>query len=408
VIGAIVGSQGYDRVEKNLLASRTSFFRGSRIVEIARLASKHRAIDLAMGSPETPVVDLLKQAAMQAIDQDVNQYANMWGAKPLREAIAEKVRNHLSIRLDPETEITVTCGATEAMLNALLVICEPGDEVILFEPFYENYLPAIRLAGAIPRFVSIRPPDWNFALSDLKRAFGARTKAVIINTPNNPTGKVFRQEELRAIADLCHRWNVVCITDEIYEHLVFDGLEHRSMIQFEDMRDRTVVISGLSKTYNLTGWRVGYLIAPAQITHLAREIHECVTAGAPAPLQAAGITAMHLPSSYYQELQRGYQSLRDRLVDLLKPLGFVCYKPQGAYYLMTDIEGFGFESAVEFVSFLIKEVGIAAVPGYTFYADPTAGKTKVRFCFGKAAATLEAAAQRLATFESALHGIVRS
>ncbi len=386
----------FELIHRKFISSRTEQFIGSVITQIAHMGLDHKAIDLALGAPDFPAPKEVKDAAVQAIHSNINQYANMWGAKLLRNAIVEKVGRYLNIEINPETEVTVTCGATEAMLNVMMTVIEPGDEVIVFEPFYENHVSAASLSGAVLRYVPLHPPEWGFNEQDLAETFNPRTKAIILITPNNPTGKVFSREELRFVADLCHQWNVLCVTDELYEHIVFDGVTHISMIQLSDMRDRTILVNSLSKTYNVTGWRLGYIIAPPEITSVIRRLHEFTTAGASAPLQAAGVIALQLPDSYYQNLRRDIQKRRDRLMHILEPLGFRCYRPQGAYYLMADISSFGFANDIDFAGFLIKEIGVAAVPSGSFYSNPSDGRTMVRFCFSKADATLTTAEQRLA------------
>lgn len=366
------------------------------LAHIMRLAAEHNAVNLALGAPDFPAPDELKQAAAQAILGDFNQYTNTWGYKPLREAIAQTIRRRAGIDLDADTELTVTCGTTEAMLDVLMTLTDPGDEIIVFEPFYENYILAARLCGVTARYVTLHRPDWRFDERELATAFTSRTKAILLNTPNNPTGKVFSREELQCIARLCRRWGVLCVSDEIYEHMVFDDAEHLSPIQLPDMRDRTLVVSGLSKTYTATGWRIGYVIGPPAITQVIRRVHDCATAGAPAPLQLAGVTAYSLDESYYHQLRQDYQARRDRLIRLLNAVGFQCYTPQGAFYLMADISRFGFADESDFVTFLIKELRVAAAPGSCFYAQPAKPTGMVRFCFGKADQTLSLVEERLA------------
>ena len=304
------------------------------------------------------------------------------------------------VPVDPETEVTVCCGSTEAMVSTLLAICNPGDEVIVFEPFYENYGPDSVLSGARPCFVKLRPPgspdgEWSFDPQELRSAFHPQTKAIIVNTPNNPTGKVFTQAELELIRGLCVEFNVLCITDEIYEHILYDGTKHVSMASLDEMKERTVTINSLSKTYSVTGWRVGWTIAPPTITNAIRKVHDFLTVGAPAPLQAAGATALDLPPVYYQNLAEAYRKRRDKLIPILTEAGFRCFRPRGAYYVMTDISAFGYADDVTFVKYLVKEIGVAAVPGSSFYRDPRDGAQQVRFAFCKKDETLDAAAQRL-------------
>jgi len=376
---------------------RAAQFTESVIREMTRLAQLHGAINLSQGFPDFPAPDEVKQAACEAIAADVNQYAVTWGARPLRDAIARDVTRRHGIAVDPDAQITVCCGATEAMMATLLGAVNPEDEVIVFEPFYENYGPDAILSGASPRFVRLHEPDWHIDFDELAAAFNPRTRAIIINTPNNPTGKVFTREELEGIAALCRRFDVLAVTDEIYEHIVFDGRTHVAMASIEGMADRTVTINGLSKTFSVTGWRVGWAIAPAPLTGAIRKVHDFLTVGAPAPLQAAGAVALSLPDSYYQELAQAYQARRDLLLEILTRRGFTCYPPAGAYYVMTDIGGFGYESDVEFARYLVSEIGVAAVPGSSFYSTPDGGRTKLRFCFSKKDETMRAADERMAT-----------
>lgn len=368
---------------------------GSAIASIGRLAKEYKAIDLAFGAPEFSTPTALKQAAVGAIDDNINQYAPLWGIGQLREAIAKKINSSMNVTVDPDREVTVTCGATEAMQNVMMTIIEPGDEIVVFAPFYENHVAAARFHGAIVRYVPLHPTAWSFDRQVLEAAFSDRTKAIVLNTPNNPTGKVFTREELQEIADLCLKWQVLCVTDEIYEHIVFDGRQHLSMLQIEEMRSQVIVVNSLSKSYHVTGWRIGYAIAPPEITDVLRDLHEITTAGAPAPLQIAGVAALQLPDSYYQSFREEIQQKRDRLLQILTGLGFVCYQPQGAYYIMADIGSFGFISDKEFATFLIKEIGVAAVPGSIFYSKEYQQNNLVRFCFCKLDSTIDAAELRL-------------
>jgi len=320
----------------------------------------------------------------------------------LRDAIARKFERTQGVRVDPEREITVCCGSTEAMMASMMGIINPGDEVVIFEPHYENYGPDAILSGATPRFVQLRPPDWSFDRDDLARAFGPRTKAIIVNTPNNPTGKVFTRSELELIRDLCVEFNVLAITDEIYEHILYDSARHISMAALEGMRERTVTINGLSKTYSVTGWRVGWAVAPPAITDAIRKVHDFLTVGAPAPLQQAGAAALALPAGYYQALAEAYRKRRDRLVPVLDEVGFRCFRPRGAYYVMTDIGAFGFENDLKFTKYLVKEIGVAVVPGSSFYNDPRDGAQQVRFAFCKRDETLDEAARRLRNLKPGL------
>lgn len=384
-----------ERIQRKKTSRKTDRFTESVIREMTRLAMEYDAINLAQGFTDFPAPEEIKRAAIEAIRADINQYAITWGARAFREAIAEKVRWYLGLEVDPEREITVTCGSTEAMIASMLAVVDPGDEVIIFEPFYENYGPDAILAEARPRYVPLYPPDWHFDPDELRAAFTPRTKAIVINTPNNPTGKVFTREELELIAALCHEWDVIAITDEIYEHILYDGAEHIAIATLPGMRERTITINGLSKTYSVTGWRIGYAIAPPELTAAIRKVHDFLTVGAAAPLQEAGAVALRLPRSYYERLAAEYAARRDRLLRALEAAGFGVYKPRGAYYIMTDISRFGFEDDVTFAQYLVREIGVAVVPGSSFYENPEKGRQQVRFCFCKTEATLEAAAERL-------------
>jgi aminotransferase len=381
---------------KQMLSAKAARFTESVIREMTRLAMRYGAVNLAQGFPDFPAPAEIKRAAQEAIARDVNQYAITWGAKSLRDAIAEKFARTQGVEIDPEREITVCCGSTEAMMAAMMAVINPGDEVVIFEPFYENYGPDAILSGAAPRFVKLRPPDWSFDREELTTAFGPRTKAIILNTPNNPTGKVFRPAELEFIRDLCGRWNAFAITDEIYEHILYDGAEHISVARLDGMRDRAITINGMSKTYSVTGWRVGWAIAAPETTSAVRKVHDFLTVGAAAPLQEAGAIALRLPESYYQKLAADYTARRNRTLAILEQVGFGCFKPEGAYYLMTDISGFGFPDDLAFARYLVQEIGVAVVPGSSFYNDPADGRQQVRFTFCKTEQTLETAAERLA------------
>ncbi|HEX2597575.1 MAG TPA: aminotransferase class I/II-fold pyridoxal phosphate-dependent enzyme [Terriglobales bacterium] len=385
---------------KHFLSGRVEHFTESVIREMTRQAMLHGAVNLAQGFPDFPAPAEIKQAAQDAVASDINQYAITWGAKSLRDAIARKAKDWQGISADPEKNITVCCGSTEAMISTLLAVCNPGDEVVIFEPFYENYGPDSILSGAKPRFVKLRPPTsaeagWTFDERELRAVFHNHTKAIILNTPNNPTGKVFTREELEIIRDLCVKFNVLAITDEIYEHIIYDGAQHVSIASLDGMQDRTVTINGLSKTYSVTGWRVGWTIAPSNITDAIRKVHDFLTVGAPAPLQEAGAAALDLPDSYYQKLAENYRTRRDHLIPALAEAGFRCFKPRGAYYVMTDISRFEFADDLAFTQHLVKDIGVAAVPGSSFYNDPRDGARQVRFAFCKRDQTLDEAGRRL-------------
>ena len=380
---------------RDLLSRKAAQFTESVIREMTRLANLHGAVNLAQGMPDFPAPQEIKEIACRAIMSDVNQYAITWGAPRFRNAIAEKTGRYLGLEIDPEREITVTCGSTEAMIASLLAVIDPGDEVIVFEPFYENYGPDAILSGAIPRYVTLQPPDWSFDSDRLAAAFNERTRAIIINTPNNPTGKVFSREELQRIAELCIRWDVIAVTDEIYEHILYDGSSHCAMATLDGMRDRTITINGLSKTYSVTGWRVGYAIASAALTAGIRKVHDFLTVGAAAPLQEAGAAALGLPDSYYSELASAYQQRRDTLLDGLQRAGLRCSVPRGAYYIMADISAVTALDDLEFTGHLVRDVGVAVVPGSSFFHRASDGSRYIRFCFCKRESTLLEAARRL-------------
>jgi aspartate/methionine/tyrosine aminotransferase len=362
---------------------------------MTRLALEHGAINLAQGFPDFPAPEELKEAARAAISSDINQYAVTWGAPSFRQAIAEKYERFYGLRIDPERQICVTCGSTEAMIAAMLGIIDAGDEVIVFEPFYENYGPDAIIAGAVPRYVALRPPDWSFDEPELARAFNNRTRGIILNSPNNPTGKVFARPELEAIARLCARHGVVAFTDEIYEHIVYDGATHIPLISVAGMEDRTVTVSALSKSYSVTGWRVGWTIASPELTKGVRTVHDFLTVGAPAPLQEAGVAAMRLPDSYYKILADEYLERRDLTLDILEEVGLRTSVPQGAYYVLADVSEHGFSSDVEAADHLVRELGVATVPASSFYSRPEMGARHIRFSFSKRLDTLRSAGRRL-------------
>lgn len=376
-------------------SARVAEFKESVIREMTRLSLRHGAVNLAQGFPDFAAPGELKAAARQAIDEDVNQYAITWGAKPFRDAIAGYYKKFYSLDIDPERELTVCCGATEGMIASLLALLNPSDEVVVFEPFYENYWPDSQLSGAVCRYVRLRAPDWSFDAHELRAAFNERTRAVIVNTPNNPTGRVFSRNELQVLCDLCEEFDCLLITDEIYEHIVFDGELHVPPITMRGMRERCVLVNSLSKTYSVTGWRVGWVIAPPELTASIRKVHDFLTVGAAAPLQQAGVTALNLPDEYYVRLAQTYQRKRDTLLRILEGAGFRCYVPKGAYYIMCDISAFGISDDVAFARHLVEEIGVGAVPGSSFFSDPSDGAHLIRFCFAKKPQTLEAAGERL-------------
>jgi len=376
-------------------ADRTINIVESVIREMTRLAARHNAVNLAQGFPDFPAPQALKQAAADAIAADVNQYAITWGAKNFRDAIASKYQRHYGLEIDPEREITVCCGATEGMIASLLALSNPGDEVVIFEPYYENYGPDTLLANAKRKFVRLHPPDWRFDPKELREAFSPRTKAIIVNSPGNPTGRVFDREELEYIASLCQEFDALAITDEIYEYIIYDGAKHIPLMTLPGMRDRTVLVNSLSKSYSVTGWRVGWVVASPDLTESIRKVHDFLTVGAAAPLQQAGAVALALPDDYYAKLACDYQSRRDTLLAMLERAGFRCTRPAGAYYIMADISGFGFPDDVQFVRYLIEKVGIAAVPGSSFFSQPKDGSTLIRFCFCKKYETLKAVEEHL-------------
>ncbi len=392
-------------------SKKATQFTESVIREMTRLTQLYGGVNLSQGFPDFPAPDAVKDAACAAIRADVNQYAVTWGARGLREAIAREFTRRHGLRVVPDEQVTVCCGATEAMMATMMAIIDPGDEVVVFEPFYENYGPDAILSGATPRYVTLREPDpstsvagrpadpganWTFDPGELAAAFNDKTKAIILNTPNNPTGKVFTREELEAIAALCRKWDAIAISDEIYEHIIYDGHSHIPIATVDGMADRTVTINSLSKTYSVTGWRVGWTISPPSLTGAIRKVHDFLTVGAAAPLQEAGIAALGVPDTYYDQLAAAYRRRRDRLLEILERHHFTCYKPYGAYYIMTDITAFGFADDVEFARHLVKDIGVAAVPGSSFYSRPSAGRTKLRFCFCKRDETMAEADRRLA------------
>lgn len=372
----------------------------SVIREMTRLAQENDAINLAQGFPDFPAPEPVKRAAVAAIEADLNQYPITWGQPSIRQALADAYFRWYGITVDPEREVCVTCGATEAMIAAMIGCLDPGQEVIVFEPFYENYGADAVIAGASPRFVTLREPDWTFDEAELTATFSNRTRAIVINTPNNPTGKVFSLAELTAIARLCQKYGTFAITDEIYEHITYDGSRHIPVVTLPGMEDRTITISALSKTYSVTGWRVGWAIAPPGLTDAIRRVHDFLTVGAPTPLQEAGAAALRLPDAYYQQLTSSYRERRDLMVTILATVGLRPVTPAGAYYIMTDTAALGLDDDAAAAIALVRRARVAAVPGSSFYSRPELGRSKLRFSFSKKLATLEEAGRRLAQMPS--------
>jgi aspartate/methionine/tyrosine aminotransferase len=382
-----------------MISKRVQGFTESVIREMTRVNNQHGGINLAQGMPNFSPPRELLEAAHRAIDGDFHQYAITWGTPRLRRAIADKYGRFYGMEVEPDQHVTVCCGSTETMLATLLAVLNPGDEVIIFEPFYENYGPGCIIAGAEPVFVPLEPPDFSFDPDRLAAAVSSRTRAIVFNSPNNPSGKVFSRAELEIIAGLCLRHDLLAITDEIYEHIVFDGLGHIPIATLPGMAERTITISGISKSYSVTGWRVGYAIANPELSVGIRRAHDFITVGAPHPLQEAAVTALEFPDSYYVSLREGYQARRDLLLGKIREAGFVAWEPHGAYYILTDVAHFmptyHCRDDHEFAMFLIKDVGVATVPGSSFYAHSELGRTKIRFCFPKTDDMLIEAGQRL-------------
>jgi aminotransferase len=381
------------------LSQITKQFTESVIREMTRVCMAAGGINLAQGFPDFDPPPALKQAAVEAIETGRNQYSITFGEPDLRQAIAAKALRYNQIDYDPGNEITVTCGATEAMIATLKAVVNPGDEIIIFEPYYENYGPDAILSGARPRYVRLRSPDWHYDSNELADAFNANTKAIIINTPNNPTGKVFSRAELEEIAKLCIQWDCLAITDEIYEHIIYGNQQHVSIAALAGMADRTVTINSLSKTYSVTGWRVGWALARKDITDRIRKVHDFLTVGAPTPFQKAGVCALNFEETYYESLRSRYAHARDRLCQALLDAGFNLELPKGAYYIMTDadrlMDQVGADSAYAFSLKLIQLAGIATVPGTAFYHRAEMGNNQVRFCFAKSSAMLDEICLRL-------------
>ena len=381
------------------LSKRVQGFTESVIREMTRVVAQEGGVNLAQGMPNFPPPPALVEAAHRALEGDFHQYAITWGAPNLRAAIADKYRRFYGMAVDPDRNVTVCCGSTETMLSTLLAVLNPGDEVIIFEPFYENYGPGCIIAGAEPVWVPLEPPDFTFDPDRLARAVTPRTRAIVFNSPNNPSGKVFDRSELQAIADVCLKHDLLAITDEIYEHIVYDGLGHTPIATLPGMAERTVTISGISKSYSVTGWRIGYAVANPELSVGIRRAHDFITVGAPHPLQEAAVTAVNFPDDYYVRLREAYQARRDLLFTQVEAAGFVAWKPHGAYYILTDaahfMKQYGCADDTAFAMHLIKEVGVATVPGSSFYAHGDLGRTKIRFCFPKTDDMLIEAGQRL-------------
>jgi aspartate/methionine/tyrosine aminotransferase len=377
-------------------SAKADTFTESVIREMTRLAVAHGAVNLAQGFPDFPAPAEIKEAAVTAIRADVNQYAITWGARTFRQRIAEKTaRFYPGWDVDPDRQITVTCGATEGMIASMLAILDPGDELIVFEPFYENYGPDAILSGAIPRYVTLHEPDWTFDPHELAGAFTPRTRGLVLNSPHNPTGKVFTREELTQIAELCIEHDVVVFTDEIYEHILYSGT-HIPMATLPGMAERTVSVNAMSKTYSVTGWRVGWVIASPELSSAIRKVHDFLTVGAAAPLQEAGAVALALPDDYYAHLGSDYRERRDRLVPALRAAGFRPFVPDGAYYVMADIREVTDLDDAAFARALVADPGVATVPASSFYSRRELGRDKIRFVFAKRFETLDAATARLA------------
>ncbi len=382
-------------IRDHRLSDRVQRFPESVIREMTRIAASHGAVNLSQGYPDFDPPRAVVEAAQRALDNGYNQYSTTWGAPELRDAIVRRARSFNGIDADPEANLVVTCGSTEAMMAAMLSVINPGDEVVVFEPFYENYGPDAVMSGATPRYVRMHWPDWRLDEESVKAAFTRKTKAVIVNTPNNPTGKVYSKEELRLLADLCADRDAIAVTDEIYEHIVYDGQRHISLATVGDMEDRTITIDGLSKTYSATGWRVGWAIAPKTLADAMRRIHDFLTVGAPHPLQIGAAAALTLPEAYYVDLARSYRKKRDRFVGGLRSVGLDCRAPDGAYYVMADFSDFPFEDDWAFAMYLVERLGVATVPGSSFYGDPKDGSRYIRFMFSKKDETLDEALRRL-------------
>jgi aspartate/methionine/tyrosine aminotransferase len=386
---------------RRYISKKAALFEESVIRKMTQVCLAHNGVNLAQGFPDFPTPPELQEAAIKAIRDGFNQYARTWGAPQMVEALAEKVRWFQGMTIDPNTQVTICCGTTEAMIASLLATIDPGDEVIVTSPFYENYGADTILCGAVPRYVTLHPTlerGFRFDQNELAAAFNSKTRGIIVNTPNNPTGKVYTREDLQFIADLCIKYDVLAFTDEIYEHILYDGRPHVSLATLPGMAERTITISGLSKTYSMTGWRVAWAIASKEITAAIRKVHDFLTVGAPHPLQVAGAAALRMPRSFYEQLGREYAERRSVMWSALKEVGFEGFYPEGAYYIMVNIDKFARpgEDDTAFALRLVKDAGVATVPGSSFYNPASLGHRQVRFAFCKKIETLEDAVQRLA------------
>jgi aminotransferase len=382
-----------------MISKRVQGFTESVIREMTRINNQHNGINLAQGMPNFPPPREIIEAAHRALDGDFHQYAITWGTPRLRQAIADKYRKFYGMEIEPDRNVTVCCGSTETMLATLMAVLNPGDEVIIFEPFYENYGPGCIMSQAEPVYVPLEPPDFGFDPDRLRKAVSPRTRAIIFNSPNNPSGKVFSRAELQLIADVCVEHDLLAITDEIYEHILYDGETHVPIATLPGMAERTITISGISKSYSVTGWRVGYAVANAELSVGIRRAHDFITVGAPHPLQEAAVAALHFPDSYYRSLRESYQARRDLLFAKVAEAGFKAFRPKGAYYILTDVAHwlpeYGCTDDHEFAMFLVREIGVATVPGSSFYSTKELGRTKIRFCFPKTDDMLIEAGRRL-------------
>jgi aspartate/methionine/tyrosine aminotransferase len=383
---------------REVASPRVRSFGTSVFTEMSRLANQHGAVNLGQGFPDFPGPSFLKEAAKAAVDADLNQYAVSHGAPRLRAAIARTWNERYGMDIDPEREVTVTSGATEAIFDAVQALVAPGDEIVVFEPFYDSYLPSAIMANASLRVVTLRSPDWSFDPREVAAAFGPRTRLLLLNTPHNPTDKVFNRDELATLAELCQQWDVVAVTDEVYERIVFDDAVHLPLATLPGMWDRTLTINSTGKTFSMTGWKVGYAIGPARLNAPLRAVHQFVTFASATPFQEAMATALERAPEleYYSDLSRDYHRRRDALRSVLDAAGLPTLAVSGAYFLMSDVSHLGFETDVAFCRWLTTEIGVAAVPPSAFYLDPARAPLLARFCFAKRAETIQLAAERLA------------